>query len=99
MTVVLLPRAKLATAAVVEDRRALVQAARQATGQSAPSPDKPPVLAPARPSPPFEQAWRAAAAWAYMTPFLVWLPFFASPPAWIAVFSQMRPRDDHSREH
>jgi hypothetical protein len=94
MAVVPLSRAKLSTPTVLEDRRAMVQAARDATGRNEASPAKPHVLAPARTSPPLEQAFRVAAAWAYITPFLIALPFFASPPAWIMAFSQVRPRDD-----
>jgi hypothetical protein len=87
------PRSEMSTAAAPEERRALVQAAREATGRSDPSPPKPNVLAPARVSPPYEQLFRAMAAWAYITPFVLAFPFLANPPGWIAVLSQLRPRD------
>ncbi|HEX9464187.1 MAG TPA: hypothetical protein VGB82_16435 [Alphaproteobacteria bacterium] len=97
MVVVPMPRSGLSTAAVLEDRRALVQAAREATGRNDPSPAKPHVLAPARPSPIHEQTFRAMAAWAYITPFLFAFPFFLNPPGWIAVLSQLPTRDDATR--
>lgn len=94
MAVVPISRYRPSTTAVPEGRRAMVQAARQATHRTDASPATPNVLTPPRPSPPFEQAFRVAAAWAYITPFLFAFPFFANPPMWIAALSQLRPRDD-----
>lgn len=83
-----------------DERRAMVRAARIATGRSAPAAlrDEP---APA--SPPgtiWDQAARAAVGWMYLTPYLLVSPFLWNPPLWIAALTQLpdaNPPDDPHR--
>jgi len=88
--VIAMPR--LATAAVLEDRRALVQAARKATGQveDPARPSATPAKPPARQPSPLAQTAQVFTAWAYMTPFLLAAPFFVVPPLWIAALAKGR---------
>jgi len=88
--VIAMPR--LATAAVLEDRRAMVQAARRATGHAGASARPPaPFPHPTRRQPSaFEQTVHVMTAWTYITPFLLAAPFFVASPLWIAALSQGR---------
>ncbi len=83
----------IATARVLENRRAIVQAAREATARddstAAADAAPPNLLTQSRRASPLEQTIRVATAWAFVMPLLLASPFLAYPPAWIALLSQL----------
>ena len=80
---------KLAIPTDLDKPLAMAQTRRPTTGGPVVRPAQARASRPCRGLSVFEQTVQAAAAWAYVTPFLLLSPLHAAPPLWIAMLLQL----------